>query len=206
MYLWAGLMAVFISGTVFSLMLEGSDPLLTTTTSIDVPRGALGIPVTSLNGWPDSGSFFLDAEEITYSAVARTAPNIDCLVGYIVGGLPLSGDFNDIQPPCFLLDAAPDGRAQNRSDEVAHRSGALVVSQTLGLIGSAVNFNLPQVTGVGSALNFAWASVTLVARSIPKMIMWDYSFLEGNGFWIKLFLLYPLSFFTVMSMIQLLRK
>lgn len=202
-------MAVFISGTVFSLMLEGSDPLLSATTTIDIPRGALAIPVDSVAGWPASGAFFLESEEVAYdSLVQQSAVPGDalCQQSYDDGGLPVSGDLTDVGSPCFLLLGPPNGRAQNRSSEVAHASGAIVVSQTLGMIGAASAFDLPEVNGFLDAVAFGVATITGIARSIPKMIMWDYSFLEGNGFWIKLFLLYPLSFFTVMNLIQLLRK
>lgn len=208
MYLWAGLMAVFISGTVFSLMLEGNDPLLSTTTTIDIPREARAIPVKSVAGWPTSGSFYIDSEEVVYESIIQAGAigDIQCIQLYTEGGLPLSGDFNDIEAPCFRVPASPNGRGQNRTFEVAHASGAIVVSQTLGLIGAASSFDLPEVNGFRDAIAFGVATITGIARAIPKMIMWDYSFLEGNGFWIKLFLLYPLSFFTVMSLVQLLRK
>ena len=208
MFLWAFVMAMFITGQVFGLMLEGDDPLLSTTTSIDIPREARAIPVVSTTGWPSSGKFFLEAEEIDYIGITSPGLLADlvCQTAYLAGGRPLSGDFTDVLAPCFQLASDGQGRGLNRSDEVGHASGALVMSPTLGLIGTANTFDLPQVNNVVDVARFTISLVSGIVRTIPKMIMWDYSFLEGNAFWIKLFMLYPLSFLTVMSLVQLVRR
>ena len=39
--------------------------------------------------------------------------------------------------------------------------------------------------------------------TISKAVMWDYSFLEGGGFYFKVLFLYPLSVVMVMGMVRM---
>lgn len=178
---------LFITGHIFSFMLEGSSGVAVTTLSAQITAAALYIPIASSAGFASSDTrVFIEDEEINYDSIQ------------------LGADANCASPPCLVLSSGD--RGTNNTTAAVHASGIKVATEASGLLNQVVGFRTGQVDSVVGAVQFIFGNLFALAKFFAKLVMWDYSFLEGNGVYIKSTMLYPLSVAFVVALISIFRE
>ncbi|KKM21597.1 hypothetical protein LCGC14_1633800 [marine sediment metagenome] len=91
----------------------------------------------------------------------------------------------------------------------SHVAGARVYNETTSVMNEVVGFNIAETMSTSGAIR----TITMVPRAllhaVPRLVMWDYSYLEGDLFgafplvYIKYLFLYPLSAGFLMAFIIL---
>lgn len=95
-------------------------------------------------------------------------------------------------------------RAYNGTTAEAHNSRARVYSSDAAMFNNAFGFNLISTAGSGASFNFVNSPVTFFTVSVPKMITWNYSYLqEGYGLYLRMFLVVVCIGFTIAFIISL---
>ncbi len=179
---------LYISGTIFSMALEGEQAFVSTDLSSAITATTLFIPLDSASGFASSDDrMFIGDEEIAYDSI-QTTDDGNC-----------TGSVN----PCLVLTA--DDRGRNSTEAAAHASGSRVFTQSAGLLNQVVAFKVGNTDSIIGKVSLPFQATWALIKFFAKIIMWDWSFLEGNGIWIKLFLLYPLSMAIVLNLITVLR-
>lgn len=91
-------------------------------------------------------------------------------------------------------------RGLNDTEATAHSSGAKVKNETSNVVNNLLGYNVATTAatyGTASAVvGLGWNLI----KSIPKMIAWDYSYLEGQLTLIKYLILWPISAGFVFSL------
>ena len=186
--LFYGGVFLFIAGNMFSFMLDGVSGIAATRLTAAISPTDQYIPVVSASDFPSSDvRVFIEDEEVQYTDIIT------------------SGSCGSFATPCLDTGASAAGRGFNTT-AAAHAQGTKVLSETLGLANQVVGFRVAEVEGVMGKLLFPIQMGFAVIKFLGKMVMWDYSFLTGNAVWIKIILLYPLSFVFVIALINLARS
>ncbi len=181
--LWYGVLFLFVTGNMFSFMLDSSSGITATTLTASVTAADRYLPIANASGFLASDvRVFLEDEEVSYDSIISTA-TADCS-----------------SPPC--LDTGTAGRGTNDTDAAGHDSGTKVLSETAGLVNKAVSLRVGNLDTTVGKLTFPFLAVGAIAKFVGKAVMWDYSFLEGNAVYVKYVLLYPLSFLMVMGLLR----
>ena len=179
---------LFIGGNIFSMALEGEQAFVSTDISPAITATALFIPLGSASGFASSDDrMFIGDEEIRYDSI-QTTDDGNC-----------TGSVN----PCLVLTS--DDRGRNSTDAVAHATGSRVYTQSAGLLNQVVAFKVGNVESTLGPIGVMIQATKALVSFFAKLVTWNYAFLEGNGIWIKLFLLYPLSMAIVLNLIVMLR-
>ncbi len=188
----AGITFLFITGNLFSFMIEGSSGLAVTSLSAGITSSALFIPIENSNGFQSSDSrIFVGSEEVAYSSI-QTTNDGNC-----------TGDVN----PCLVVDSG--SRGINGSGATKHNAGTRVYSESAGLLNTVVGFRMQEFASLNTVEKVLRAPIFFIgaiANFAAKVVLWDYSFLEGNAVYIKYTLLYPLSVAFVFAFIMFIRK
>ncbi len=170
--------ATFISITILGAIIDGHTGVATTTLTSSVAVDDSTMSVHRTQGFPSSGVLILDAETICYSGVSSTT-------------------FTALTRGCRDTAAAE------------HSTVVRVYSQAPGLVNTLVGFDIASAFSEGGLVGLA-KGVYTSAKNLPnflqaiaKMVMWDYSFLEGPYVYFKLILLLPLSAGMVLSFIRM---
>ncbi len=168
--------------TIMSATLDGHTGLATTTLVAAIEKSDTTVTVNSTSGFGDSGVVIIDNETICYSGKTATT-----FTGLTRGCRDSSADEHGLT----------DGGVNRR-----------VYSQAPGVINSLVGFDIAAAFSDGGVLGTV-KGIYNSAKNLPnfmqavaKMIMWDYSYLDGPYVYFK-FLLYGLSAGMVMSFIRL---
>ena len=186
--LWYGVGFIFVLGNIFSMMLEGSSGIASTRLNGAITAVTLTIPIDSANGFLSADTrVFIENEEMQYDSIQTTSG----------GGCAVA--------PCLILSGVED-RGLNGTDASAHADDIKVLSEAAGLLNQVVGFQVGEVDSVVGAIKAPFQMIFAVSKFAAKAVMWDYSFLEGNGVFIKYTVLYPLSLAFVVAMISLLRE
>jgi len=80
--------------------------------------------------------------------------------------------------------------------------GAYFSSEEAGIINNLTGFSIMEIERMG-ILTIPKLALGFLMNGLPKVIMWDYSFLEGEWMIIKWILLYPISASVVYGIIKL---
>ncbi len=168
----------FTAITILGAIIDGHTGFATTTLTSSVAVDDLTISVHRTQGFPSSGVLILDAETICYSGVSSTT-------------------FTGLTRGCRNTAAAE------------HSTVVRVYSQGPGLVNTLVGFDISSAFSDGGFVGLAKGVYTSLknlpsfANAIAKMVMWDYSFLEGPYVYFKLILMLPLSAGMVLSFIRM---
>tara|TARA_Y100000310_G_C20407357_1_gene680285 strand:+ start:97 stop:675 length:579 start_codon:yes stop_codon:yes gene_type:complete len=182
--LWYGIMFLFVTGSMFSFLIDGRSGIAATTLSAAVNTADLYLPITSSNGFASSDTrVFIEDEEIAYDSIQTTI------------------DGNCAAQPCLVVSSS--GRGYNDTEAASHASGIKVLSETAGLVNQGISFRVGNVDTTWGKLTFPFQAISALAKFVGKAILWDYSFLEGNAIYFKLVLLYPLSMMMVIALLRI---
>jgi len=166
----------YIALTILSFTLEGETGLATTVVVTAIDDDDTSLTVQSTTGFLSSDFINIDNELICYSGTTSTT-------------------FTGLTRGC------------NDSSASAHSSGTRVYNEATGFINKVVGFNILQTFADDGFVKGFFKTVVSIpgalAYMFTKVVMWDYSFLEGNGVYIKYLICYPLAAGMVMSFIQL---
>ena len=76
----------------------------------------------------------------------------------------------------------------------AHLSGKKVMTSTAGALNSLLGYDIATANTNAGAIKVGWNLTSGIGRAIPKMTLWDYSYLDNDiGRLLKFLFLYPLS-------------
>ena len=176
------LVFAYIALTVLSFTLEGETGLASTivTTAIEKPGDEYDedtpLIVHSTEGFLSSDFINVEDEIICYSGTTATS-------------------FTGLTRGC------------HDSSTNDHAVDTAVYNETTGFINKVVGFNIVQ----SFADDGFWKGIIKTVIHGPgtlkymftKLVLWDYSFLEGNGVYIKYLICYPLSAGFILSLAQL---
>ena len=91
-------------------------------------------------------------------------------------------------------------RALDDTDATTHVAGTLVKSANSNMLNSLLGYNVAATASTyGTTKAVVGAGVNLL-KSIPRMIAWDYSYLDGQLTMIKYLILWPISAGFVFSL------
>ena len=101
---------------------------------------------------------------------------------------------------------AEDPQTGERYDAVAHPEGSKVMTTNVGAIDSFVGYSVGSAQGVTGSIKVVVASGIAILKNLPRMLLWDYPWLQGQATIIR-FPLFALSAGFVwalfMAMLQL---
>ena len=174
---------VFIFGavSVISAIVDGHTGLETTSLTAAVTESDTTISVKTTGPFVNEGVIMIGDETICYTDKTNTT-----FTGVTRGE-----------------DCRSSSRAQ------AFPIGQQVMSQAPGVINTLVGFDITSAFADGGFIGLAKGIYTS-AKNLPsflnavaRMIVWDYSFLDGPFVYIKFLVLYPLSAGMVLSFVRL---
>ena len=169
---------VWLAGNSLSFILEGQTGVGSTILTASLTETSSTIAVHSTQGFLDSDFVLIGTEDICYTGITATT-------------------FTGLTRGC------------NDTATGSHNSGVSVYSESTGFINKALGFNIQEVFSDGGVIGFAKGVYKSVGhaldflRLISRMITWDYAYLEGNGIYIKMFLLYPISGGLVFGLVRM---
>jgi len=166
---------VFAAGTVLSTVMEQERAFAVTSLTADIDESATTLQVTSTADFLDSGYLWISDERVQYTG--KTDTNFTGVTRGIAdenneGGIATS---------------------HGTGDKVMNTE-ANVINSMLGYSRMATRTEL----GIMEYPMFLWRILTV---AVPKMITWDYSYLEGDLVLLKYTLLYPISAGFLISLI-----
>ena len=174
---------VFIFGavSVISAIVDGHTGLETTTLTAAITESDTTIFVNNTGPFTDSGVIMIGDETLCY-----TSKTTNTFAGVTRGE-----------------DCRLSSRAQ------AFPIDQQVMSEAPGVINTLVGFDITSAFSDGGFIGLAQGIYTS-AKNLPsfmsavaRMVMWDYSFLDGPFVYIKFLVLYPLSAGMVLSFVRL---
>jgi hypothetical protein len=174
---------VFIFGgvSVISAIMDGHTGLETTSLTVAVTESDTTINVKTTGPFVAAGVIMIGNETICYTSKTATT-----FAGVTRGE-----------------DCRTNSRAQ------AFPIDKQVMSEAPGVINALVGFDITSAFADGGFIGLAKGIYTS-AKNLPsflnavaRMIMWDYSFLDGPFVYIKFLVLYPLSAGMVLSFVRL---
>ncbi len=175
--------ATFISITILAAIMDRHTGVATTTLTASIAADDSTMSVHRTQGFPSSGVLIIDAETICYSGTTSTT-------------------FTGLTRGCRDSSAAEHGL-------IAGSVNRRVYSQAPGLVNTLVGFDIASAFSDGGIVGLA-KGVYTSAKNLPnflqaiaKMVMWDYSFLDGPYVYFKLIIMLPLSAGMVLSFIRM---
>lgn len=172
---------IFVVMQALSWVVDGRSAYATTTLTAAVTRTqTTSITVASTSGFRSADVITIGNEDICYTGITATT-------------------FTGLTRGCRGTEAAA------HPTTAANGAPTRVYNESTGIVNQIIGFNLLQVLADDGLLRAAWASITALphlAKSIGKMIIWDYSFLEGPMVWLR-YILLALSAGMVLDFIQL---
>ena len=164
----------FIWGSVFAAMMAGGNALATAQVTTSMTDDVATATVDSTTDFATSGYLYVDNEIIQYSGTTATT-------------------FTGLT------------RGQDKTDATSHPAGTRVYSEVGGIVNQMASFNVVETLADDGFVKGGFRMVVTLplalVSDITKMIMWDFSFLDGHGAWVKYLLLYPLSLGLVTSLV-----
>lgn len=177
---------IFIGGNIFSMAMEGEQAFVSTKLNGAITSTALFIQIDSADGLPTSVERgFIGDEEIRWDSIQT------------------SNDANCAAQPCLVLTS--DDRGLQGTDADSHPDDTRVYTESAGLLNQAVAFKVGNTDSVVGKIAIPFQATWSLVKFFAKMLMWDWSFWEGDAFWFKLFLLYPISGAVMLGLLALLR-
>jgi hypothetical protein len=172
---------IFSTVTILSAVVDGHTGLETTSLTTAVAETDTTIYVKTTDPFPESGIMMIGDETICYSGTTSTT----------FTGLSRGED------------------CRRTSTAAAYPIGQQVMSEGPGVINTLVGFDITSAFSDGGIFGLAkgmWTSAKNLPNflaAVARMVMWDYSFLNGSFVYVKYLVLYPLSAGMVLSFIRL---
>jgi len=173
--LFAFCVFLYICGQILSLNLEGSSGLATTHLTADLTSTATTASVQGTDGFLKSDFLIVENERICYSGKT-------------------SSSFTGLTRGCHDSTAS------------SHSKNIRVYNETTGMVNQMVGFNVLQTFADDGFFKGVTKFITSFGHlfvSIANMLAWNYSFLEGNGVYIKYIMLYPISAAMILYLVNL---
>ncbi|MBU1067419.1 hypothetical protein KKE60_06500 [Patescibacteria group bacterium] len=149
---------LFLACTMLSSFMEGAGGLVSTRVRGGVNSTATIIPADNITGFLSSDVIVIGDEEIAYGDVETTPMQfIDCERGY------------------------------NGTEANTHIDGTKIYSSELSPINSALGFNVASTATTAGAFALVMIPYKFFTKSVPKMIMFDYSFFTGQLAYLQIF-------------------
>ena len=162
-FVFAFTILTFLSG-----VMDRREVFLATTLTADISPTDLTIPVASTEGWNSHGLLWIGGEHIRYSSKTDTA--------FIVASGDRGFDYG-------TLDTEPK----------AHSAGAIVKAPEADILNTLMGYDVKVISTNAGDLAGLGLLVWNFVRSVPRLIMWDYAFLQGDLALIRILVLYPIS-------------
>lgn len=164
-------MFLFAVCTFLSNILDKKESYLVTELTAAISETDLVIPVTdgTTEQWPDSAYFWIGDEYIKYAS--KTAAT-------------------------FVVDEGNRGLTYGTeiTTSVTHASGSLVKAPEADLLNVMMGYSTIVITtNIGDLAGMIVEDPAIFLKAIWKMVIWDYSFLEGEIGIVKFLFLYPVS-------------
>ena len=174
---------VFIFGTVtiISSIIDGHAGLETTSLTAEVSETSTSLYVKTTTPFPQSGTLMLGDETVCYDSKSAFA----------------------------FLDVRRGEDCRKNNEAQAFPAGQQVMSEAPGVINTLVGFDIVSAFGEGGISGFVLGSFNVITNlpnflaAVGRMLIWDYSFLDGSFVYIKYLVLYPLSAGMVLSFVRL---
>jgi hypothetical protein len=171
----------FVSLTIISAIVDGHTGLETTELTSDITETSTTLNVRTTDPFSSAGQLMIGDETICY-----TGKN----------GVQFTG-----------VTRGEDCR--RHSEAQAFPIGQQVMVEGTGIVNQLVGFDILSAFGEGGISGFVLGTVNVVSNlpaflgAVGRMLVWDYSFLDGSFVFIKYLVLYPLSAGMVLSFVRL---
>jgi len=171
----------FVSLTVLSAIVDGHTGLETTELTAGITKTSTTVNVKTTDPFSSHGQLMIGDETICY-----TGKNSSQFTGVTRG------------EDC-----------RRHSEAQAFPAGQIVMVEGTGVVNQLIGFDLLSAFGEGGISGFVLGSVNVVSNlpnflmAVARMLVWDYSFLDGSFVYIKFLVLYPLSAGMVLSFVRL---
>jgi len=175
--------SVFVMGNLIGIAGEGHQAIRTSSLQDDMTIASTTIPVLSVVGFLNSDKVLIDDEIMEYTAKTTTCP------------APFTAE-----PACFTgVTRGADGTTAK-----AHDSGSRVYNEVTGMFNELLGFNVATSISTAGTVRTVIQNPLALPNALGKMVMWNYSFLEGEYVLIKYIVCYPFSIGFVWSLWTLL--
>jgi len=163
--------------TILSATVEGTTAFATSTLEVAIDEDDVTIEVVSTDDFSDSDYAWIENERIFYTGKNDAT---DTLTGVVRGSADENGE---------------------GGEAVEHAVGAKIMNNASGAMNVLLGYNLTaNRTELGTMDMVRFAS-GIFTKALPKIIMWDYSFLQGDLALIKYAILYPLTAGFVLALV-----
>jgi hypothetical protein len=161
---------IFSIGTIMSATIEQESAFAVTTLSADMTNGSIAdIQVASTDDFLDSDYIWIEGERIYYASKDDTTDTF-------------SG----------IVRAQADDNNEGGTAS-AHSAGAKVMNDEASVLNLMIGYNIMGTKTELGLLDAPKMVTAIFTRALPKIMMWDYSYLQGDLVYLKYALLYPLS-------------
>ena len=197
--LWYGAVMLFVGGTVFSYVVDGRSGVGSTLVTAPVTVDYWVIPVQSLSGFvPEKyGVTYVEMEE-PGELIVGGSETMEYIAGVYVNG----DSYWSCRTPAGHSAPAPCLFVQ-RDDPVEHAAGEYVYNENAAALNEFVGFRMAERQEGLGVITLPLQMIGAVGSFVGKVIIWDWTFLEGNAQYFKWFLLWPLSAMLVVAIIRL---
>jgi hypothetical protein len=171
----------FVSLTILSAIVEGHTGLETTELTAGISETSTTITVKTTDPFADRGQLMIGDETICYTGK------------------------NSVQ----FTGVTRGADCRRFSEAQAFPAGQQVMVEGTGIVNQLVGFDILSAFGEGGISGFVLGSVNVVSNlpsflnAVARMLVWDYSFLDGSFVYLKYLVLYPLSAGMVLSFVRL---
>ena len=172
------LLLIYVGAQMMSMWMEGTTGVAATPLTSALTESSTTLNVIDTAQFLSPHFVILGDEDICYTGITGTT-------------------FTGLTRGCNGTDAAP------------HKSGALVYSEGLGFLNRAISMQQHDVEaddGLFGTIKGKFRFIGVAASwisIIPQMVAWDYSYLDGLGIYVKIFL-YVLSAGLVFGLFRML--
>ena len=178
--LWAFVFFLWMAGQFFGQVGDNAQGYNSTVTLAKVSATDRYVPLRQTDGFPASSkSFYLGEEHISYDAIVETTA---CGRFRLVSTQLLA-----LSSRAQCLDTGPRGRGIGTPKQV-HPAGTSAADPSTNTLTKLKHLELGKADSGWGQITFVIQSGSVLVAVIPQIMAWDYWFLEGPGFYIKIFL------------------
>jgi len=165
----AAFCTLFFVGTVLSAIMEGGGGFNTTYLTNDESAVSTTIEVPSTDSWLHSDIIIIGNEKIRYTSKGDTRFNVP----------------------------ATDGRGYDGTSASAHEVGSYVMSKDTNVVNSILGFNIASTGTTVGSVSIPLVLWNFIFTSVPRLAMWDYSWLTPDMLLLKVAFALPTSAFII---------
>lgn len=148
---------LFVGFTILSSLMEGAGGMIATRLSGDVTATVATIPVTTTNGFVTANDYVVIGNEKILYTGVVPAAFTGCTRGY------------------------------NNTEATAHLATTTVYSSEASVLNNALGFNIATTASTAGAFSLIMIPYKFLTQSVPKLIMFDYSFFSGQMVYAQIF-------------------